>query len=791
VDFDLLINGTRLGRFTVLPGETYRSESFAFIPISGPTYTIRLEETNTVDPGMGSIVLPLDTSQIRLSLTTLAENVALFKNTLDWMTTSSPSVPDIDVSPTSLGSVQPPDTTTVLPLTIRNLGTAVLDWAIFENNALPPLERDLSSGTPNDDPVVRSVETGGAIIDNGIVQLGIHDQGHLNIPGPASGGGVPYVGLRYLPTNAEATAPGCLCEGWGVADGITGETGYANETVDLGANNMSVLGFSATSSTASSTVQIGSTFEVTHLYQPSPATPYLYEVVVSITNISPSATEVLYRRVMDWDVEPTIFAEYVTIQGTAGAANVAFASDDGFASANPLAGPSSIQFTGDAVDDGPADHGALFDFNFGSLASGETLTFKTFYGAAGNETEALGALAAAGAHVYSLGQPSTADGPTLGTPNTFIFGFSGVGGAPLCSSSDIPWASVSPDTGTTAPGSGDTVSVTLDSTGLTTGVYHGNLCVQSNDPDEPIVVVPVSLEVEDTGPTANLWFDPNPAEVSVNGEVTVDVMISDVADLYGASLTIAFDQTLVEVVDMDGGASGVQIDPGSCPIPDFIVQNNANNSTGVINFDVSSLAPSPPCNGTGVVASITFRGLAEGNSPLVFTDWLLSDTNGFEIPATASSGEIVIIAMGAVDGYIQMQGRSAHNGAEVCAWESGSLVDCVLTDPTGYYSLSLLNGSYDIVVEMDRYLDSEKSGVVVVAGSTTTLATLTLPGGDANDDDVINILDLSFMGARYTCALGDGCFDPKADINDDDIINIQDIVLAGGNYLETSPVPWP
>jgi hypothetical protein len=92
---------------------------------------------------------------------------------------------------------------------------------------------------------------------------------------------------------------------------------------------------------------------------------------------------------------------------------------------------------------------------------------------------------------------------------------------------------------------------------------------------------------------------------------------------------------------------------------------------------------------------------------------------------------------------------------------------------------------------MERYLDSEKAGVVVTAGVTTTLSSLTLNGGDANDDDVINILDLSFMGARYLCSLGDPCYDAAGDINDDGIINIQDIVLAGSNYLKTSPLPWP
>jgi hypothetical protein len=133
---------------------------------------------------------------------------------------------------------------------------------------------------------------------------------------------------------------------------------------------------------------------------------------------------------MDWDIEPTAFNEYSTID-TGTATEIVFSSNDGFAGSDPLGLPSDLGSTGNFVDAGPADHGALFDFDFGALASGATKSFTTFYGAAGTETGAAAALAAVGAEAYSLGQPSTEDGPTLGTPNTFVFAFDRVGGEPV------------------------------------------------------------------------------------------------------------------------------------------------------------------------------------------------------------------------------------------------------------------------------------------------------------------------------------------------------------------------
>jgi hypothetical protein len=118
-------------------------------------------------------------------------------------------------------------------------------------------------------------------------------------------------------------------------------------------------------------------------------------------------------------------------------------------------------------------------------------------------------------------------------------------------------------------------------------------------------------------------------------------------------------------------------------------------------------------------------------------------------------------------------------------------VDCAFTDPGGNYQIPLAAGTYDVTAVMARYLDSEYLGAEVYAGVHTILPILTLPGGDANDDCIVNILDLAFMGARYGLSVGDPGWDDRADINADGTVNIQDIVLGGVNYESTCPVPWP
>jgi hypothetical protein len=67
---------------------------------------------------------------------------------------------------------------------------------------------------------------------------------------------------------------------------------------------------------------------------------------------------------------------------------------------------------------------------------------------------------------------------------------------PPCSRlDDVPWLLVTPISGAVAPGAESAPVVTFDATGLAPGAYSANLCVVSNDPDDPLVVIPATMRV--------------------------------------------------------------------------------------------------------------------------------------------------------------------------------------------------------------------------------------------------------------------------------------------------------
>jgi hypothetical protein len=109
---------------------------------------------------------------------------------------------------------------------------------------------------------------------------------------------------------------------------------------------------------------------------------------------------------------------------------------------------------------------------------------------------------------------------------------------------------------------------------------------------------------------------PGETPVYVGTEMTVTVFLSDVGNLYGAQLALSFDPAVLQVINDNGGLPGIQITPGDCPVTNFVMGNTADNGTGVIDYGVTQLNPTPPVSGNCAVASIHFETLTATTATL-------------------------------------------------------------------------------------------------------------------------------------------------------------------------------
>ncbi|NLG22605.1 MAG: hypothetical protein GX555_14385, partial [Actinomycetales bacterium] len=215
-----------------------------------------------------------------------------------------------------------------------------------------------------------------------------------------------------------------------------------------------------------------------------------------------------------------------------------------------MSGPSDIGAVGDFVDAGPDDHGALFDFGFDEVGPGETLTFSTYYGAAATEDEADAALAVVGAEVYSYGQPSTPTGPTVGDPNTFIFAFSGVGGAPV-----FPAVAFESDAFSVGEGDGSatiTAELTTPTTEAVTVDYATSDGTATAGADYTATSGTLTFPA---GSTSQSFTVPILEDTDVEGDETVNLTLSNPAG--GGAFLGSPSEAVLTIVDNDEEAGPV------------------------------------------------------------------------------------------------------------------------------------------------------------------------------------------------------------------------------------------
>jgi uncharacterized membrane protein len=291
----------------------------------------------------------------------------------------------------------------------------------------------------------------------------------------------------------------------------------------------------------------------------------------------------------------------------------------------------------------------------------------------------------------------------------------------------------------------------------------------------------VTLAVQNPGSQALVSISSAPSSVFVGHTVESEVLLSNASDFYGIEFFMSYDPAVLQVVDADPALPGVQIGLGEIFPSDqhTIGVNEVNTVTGQISLGVARLSPLPPVNGDGVLAHITWEAVGEGVSELNFTHTKLASPDGTELDAVSQNGVITTILTGKLEGTVKPQGRFDYSGVEINLSPAGLQL---FTDALGWFS-ALIHGDLTVTAHMHGYLDAQAT-VYVAPGAVVDLGPTTLYGGEVTGDNLIDILDLAYMGARFHGS------DLSADINGDGIVDILDLVLSAANYMMTGPTDW-
>ncbi len=309
--------------------------------------------------------------------------------------------------------------------------------------------------------------------------------------------------------------------------------------------------------------------------------------------------------------------------------------------------------------------------------------------------------------------------------------------------------------------------------------YYG----RSVDPP-PVFDPPVDSE-----PKAGGWVYPGDDPAIYMGESVAVPLYFWLDDMYGFQATVRYDTAPLDYITRTWDTSWFWPD-------ERLYDGVGDEGAGTVRFVATQLRtehPAPVSGDEKRVVELTFRGMAQGTSAITLGNALAATIDGEPI-YLATGGALVIVGpqRAPLTGSVRVQGRPAPPGPPPPHWDGAEITMGIggfsdISRVDGTYALTPTLGTYDVYIEMPRYLDACATGIVVGAEGRV-LAQVKLLGGDANDDDIVDILDMTLIGGQYGLSGGE-ITKPNADINDDGRVDILDLVLAAGNYTSTYS-PW-
>jgi len=145
--------------------------------------------------------------------------------------------------------------------------------------------------------------------------------------------------------------------------------------------------------------------------------------------------------------------------------------------------------------------------------------------------------------------------------------------------------------------------------------------------------------------SASVFLEPSSQTVGAIGvNFTVNVSIADVSNLYGYSLDVYYNSTLMNGTQV---TEGPFLNESGSNQPFFEVisfTDNYNSTEGLVEIADSLVGSVPSVNGGGVLVTIEFKSLALGSSvALTLADVALSDPSGSPISFEILSGGTVTV----------------------------------------------------------------------------------------------------------------------------------------------------
>jgi len=118
-------------------------------------------------------------------------------------------------------------------------------------------------------------------------------------------------------------------------------------------------------------------------------------------------------------------------------------------------------------------------------------------------------------------------------------------------------------------------------------------------------------------PETTVGIEPSTVSANLTETLTVNVTIANVQNLYGLEIALSWNASVLNVVSVDVRL-GIESHPDGIiheyPNAVYVAENKVWQSVGLYRLAATTVAPSPPFNGTGNAVRITFNVTGFGES---------------------------------------------------------------------------------------------------------------------------------------------------------------------------------
>ncbi|MBI4745728.1 MAG: type II secretion system protein [Deltaproteobacteria bacterium] len=163
------------------------------------------------------------------------------------------------------------------------------------------------------------------------------------------------------------------------------------------------------------------------------------------------------------------------------------------------------------------------------------------------------------------------------------------------------------------------------------GAIPGPFVLPPDEGDMP----PVAPQIQPSAGKGMVYMTA-PKEVKVDQELTVGITIGEVTNLYGASINISYDPSLLEFVRVNEGSLLRQDGKPTS------FMHAVNPAEGRVTVGITRLGAAGGTSGTGNLFSAVFKCKGEGTASINFLDAALKDPALATIPSTRKGVEVKI-----------------------------------------------------------------------------------------------------------------------------------------------------